>query len=200
MANNYRPSSSNKISDHIYKTKIGGLFYIDKKTFKDDRGFFAELSNIPEIEKAVGFSFVVKQTNHAHSKTNVTRGLHAENWNKLISVLHGTCFSALADIRPNSATFAQVETFELGTSATALPGSLFVSAGIANSVCVLEGPLEYFYAVDKLYKDRDPSGDLAISLFDPDLNVNWPIAKEKMIVSQRDIESTTLKKLYPEKF
>ena len=58
----------------------------------------------------------------------------------------------------------------------------------------------YSYAVDKLYKDRDKSGDVAISLFDPDLGVDWPIDKKNIVVSQRDINTISLREKYPEKF
>ena len=58
----------------------------------------------------------------------------------------------------------------------------------------------YSYAVDKLYKDRNTDNDIAISLFDPDLGVEWPIDKEQMIISQRDIDTISLREKFPQKF
>ena len=89
---------------------------------------------------------------------------------------------------------------KLGPGEGAHFGSFYIPQGIANSFLVLEGPMLYSYAIDRLYKDRDQSGDAAISLFDPDLRVDWPIDKEQMIVSERDINTVSLREKYPQKF
>ncbi len=184
----------------ITKTKIDGLFYLEPNQFSDKRGFFAEIVHLPELEKEINKPFTIKQVNHARSLTNVTRGLHAENWNKLIRVASGTAFCALADVRPGSATFGQVETFILGQGEKAQAGSLFVSQGIANGYCAISGPVDYIYLVDKLYQNKKPEDNQAISLFDPDLNISWPIPKEKMLLSSRDQNCKTLRQLFPQKF
>jgi len=197
---NYQPDRSLEIKDGIFRTKINGLYYLPYNYFPDDRGFFAEIGHTHKIEAVTKTPFKIAQLNHSRSLTNVVRGMHAEGWQKLVSVLNGVAFTALADVRPDSDTFLKVETFLLGISDKALKGSLFIEAGIANSVCVMDTPVDYLYAVDKLYKDRDPSGDQAISVFDPDLNIPWPLAKEKMIISDRDKQAVTLRKKFPEKF
>lgn len=200
MKNSFIPSEDLKISERIYKTKINGLFYIHSSVHKDERGFFSEISIIDEIEKQIETSFKISQLNHARSNTNVTRGMHAEDWNKLITVTSGVIFSALADVNPDSSTFLSVETFMLGTQDNALQGSLFISKGIANSLCVIKGPADYIYAVDKVYKERDKKGDMSISLHDTDLNIQWPIEREDMIISRRDKESITLRERFPKYF
>jgi len=117
-----------------------------------------------------------------------------------VTVTGGVSFSAIADVRPDSKTFGKVETFLLGVGDQVLKGSLFIQAGIANSVCVITSPVDYMYCVDKLYKDRDKAGDQAIFLFDPDLNISWPIPKNQMILSDRDKTAVTLRKKFPQKF
>jgi dTDP-4-dehydrorhamnose 3,5-epimerase-like enzyme len=74
-----------------------------------------------------------------------------------------------------------------------LSGCLFIDRGIANSVCVIDGPLDYIYCVDALYQDRDRADDVAISLFDPQLQIDWPLAKADMIISKRDSHARNLK-------
>ena len=66
------------------------------------------------------------------------------------------------------------------------------SKGLGNSLCVVNGPVDYLYAVDALYRERDTSGDQAISLFDPELAIPWPISREQMIISERDKQSVNL--------
>jgi len=200
MSQLYQPTKDKQLTDNIYQTKIKGLFYLKRNSFSDNRGFFAELAHLSQIEKVIKNPFIIKQINHSQSLDNVIRGFHAENWNKLTFITAGLAFCVLVDIQPQSDTFTQTESFRLGFSDNALTGSLFISSGIANSICVLKGPVEYTYCVDKLYKNRDKKGDQPISLFDPDLNISWPIPKQQMIISQRDKNAATLRQLFPEKF
>ena len=196
----YQPNSSLEIKSGVFKTKIEGLYYLSYTFSADERGFFAEVGHAYKIEAITGQPFKIVQVNHSRSNLNVVRGMHAEGWNKLTTVINGLAFSALADVRPESPTFGQVETFEFGPDNGGLKGSLYISQGIANSVCVLKAPVDYIYCVDKLYQDRDPQGDQAISLFDPDLNINWPLPRDKMIISQRDKDAVTLRQKFPQKF
>lgn len=197
----YTIDEHNKVAENIFKTKISGLFYIDSKVHADNRGFYREIALIPDLDKLRGEKFEIKQLNHSNSNKNVIRGIHSENWNKLVTVTHGVCLCVLADIRPQSPTFLQKEYFVLGYGNNSpLPGALFITHGIGNSFFTLEGPSEYMYAVDKLYRERDTTGDRAISLFDEDLNIQWPGTKDKMIISDRDKSSITLRELYPDKF
>lgn len=197
----YNVDEANKVGDRIYKTQIPGLYYVSTDVFEDNRGFYREIAIIPDLDKARDEKFEVKQLNHSNSNQNVIRGIHAENWNKLITVTHGVCLCVVVDIRPDSQTFMEKEYFLLGLGQNnPLPGSVFVPVGVANSFLTLEGPSEYVYAVDALYRDRDKTGDVAVSLFDADLKIEWPIAKEKMIISDRDLDSVTLRTKYPEKF
>ncbi len=196
----FQPTPVLEIKDGVFKTKIDGLYFLAYNFAADERGFFAEVGHTHKIEAVTGQPFKIAQVNHSRSLANVVRGMHAEGWNKLVTVINGLVFSALADVRPDSLTFGHVEAFELGPDNGGLKGSLFISQGIANSVCVLKAPADYLYCVDKLYQDRDQAGDQAISLFDPDLNINWPIDKAKMIISERDKNAVYLRQKFPQKY
>jgi len=191
----FQPTPENKVSETIHKTSIDGLFYIPHKYFPDDRGFYSELARTPEIDELTGQTFTAKQFNQSRSNQNVARGIHAENWNKLITITNGSCFCALVDLRKNSPTFGKSQTFQLGTNLNDLKGSIYVTSGIGNSFCVVNGPVDYIYAVDAIWADRDKSGDQSINMFDPDINIQWPISKDEMIISQRDLECVNLKDL-----
>lgn len=201
MANTvFVPTEDNHVLGDVYRTAIPGLLFIASNRFQDQRGHFAELLKLPEIEPALPAPFHPVQINHAHSKRNVIRGFHAEHWNKLITIVYGKCHCVLADVRPDSPTFGDTVTVELGNNGSSLYGSLFLPVGIANSALALSDGVEYLYFVDKLYKDRDPAGDIAISLFDPDLGVKWPLKKNQLIISKRDRESITLREKFPKVF
>ncbi len=197
----YTLSEEQKIGDRIYKTKIEGLYYISTEVFEDNRGFYREIAVVPDLDQVRNEKFEIKQLNHSNSNQNVIRGIHSENWNKLVTVTHGVCLCVLADIRPESPTFLEKEYILLGYGENSpLPGALFITNGIGNSFITVEGQSEYVYAVDALYRERDKSGDKAISLFDQDLKIEWPIPQDQMIISDRDLQSVTLRSLYPEKF
>lgn len=196
----FDPTQAKAANDIFLATPFEGMYYLPLTAHEDERGFFAEMGRVAEIEELVGHSFPIAQLNLSYSESNVIRGFHAEGWNKLTSVTQGVALCAWADIRPNSKTFGQVLTLRLGRGKDANFGSMYIPQGIANSFLVLEGPMLYSYAVDRLYQDRDQSDDAAISLFDPDLGVNWPIERDKMIISQRDLNTISLRDKHPQKF
>lgn len=195
MQTTFKQSNKNKISDSLYKTSINGLFFIPHKYFPDERGFYSELARTPEIDEQTGEVFTPKQFNQSRSNENVVRGIHAEGWNKLVSVTNGACFCALVDLRKNSPTYGAHETLVLGTTLDEYRGSIYISKGIGNSFCVIDGPADYVYAVDAIWSERNKSEDVSINLFDPDINILWPIPKDQMIFSQRDLDSVNLKDL-----
>lgn len=196
----FAPSKENKIDSYIYKMPIEGLWYVEHKLFDDNRGFYSELGRIPEIEAVRGEHFQIQQLNLSHSKKHVIRGFHAENWNKLLTVTQGLVFAAWLDVRPESETFGQSVTMEVGKDNGTPWGSVFVSRGIANSFCALSASVDYMYAVDQLYANRDTSGDVAINLFDKDVGINWPVSRDQLIISERDTAAVSLREKFPEKF
>lgn len=185
--------------EHIFLTMLSGLYFIKATVHEDERGWFTEPLNIRDLESILGYPLTVCQANLSRSETGVIRGFHAEGWNKMVTVIQGLAYCVLADIRPQSPTFGQTVKFWLDARSTH-PGSLYIEAGIANSVCAIEGPVYYHYLVDRLYQERDRSGDVAINLFDPDLAVEWPTAQSESLISQRDKTAVSLRSLFPEKF
>lgn len=178
---------------YVKQTSIPGLFILERPTSKDERGFFREVFHLDELEKTLGYEFRPVQMNHSKSLPKVLRGLHAEEWNKLIYPTTGKVFVAIVDIRPDKDTFAKVETFTIDDENRY---ALFVPKGLANSLCVLgEKEVNYIYLVDAYY---DGSDLRAIVWNDPDLNIDWPI--KDPIISERDKNNPRLRDLFPEKF
>lgn len=178
---------------NIKQTSIPGLLILDRPIHPDDRGFFREIFQKAELEQASGVNFEGVQMNHSHSKSKVLRGIHAERWNKIVYPLNGQVFVAVVDIRPDSENFGKVETFVINDENRF---GLFISEGLANSLCVTsEEDVDYIYLVDKYYNGSDTR---AIAFDDPDLNINWPI--KDPIVSERDKNNPKLRDLFPEKF
>lgn len=181
------------MDEFVQTTSIQGLLILKRPAHQDDRGFFREIFHIDEIEKTLGIEFKGIQMNHAYSRPKVLRGIHAENWNKIIYPANGQVFVAIVDIRPDSPTFAKVEQFNINDENRV---ALFVSSGLANSYCITgDQPTDYIYLVDAYY---DGSDQRAIAFDDPDLAIDWPI--KDPIISERDKNNPRLRDLFPEKF
>lgn len=178
---------------YIKTTTIAGLLILERPIFSDERGFFRELFHKDELEKMIGFKFDGVQMNHSHSIPRVIRGIHAENWNKIIYPVSGEVFIAIVDVRPESPTFARVETFNVSDNKRI---GLFIPKGLANSLCVIgDKAVDYIYLVDAYYDGGDTR---AIAWDDPDLAIRWPV--KNPIISQRDSNNPNLRDLFPEKF
>ncbi len=195
--NYYSPTKDLEIAENIFKTQIDGLFYFKYKKFIDQRGFFSQILEPERIREAgINPDFQIKQVNLSVSKSKITRGIHTEGWNKLITVVQGHAFCALADVRPESVTYKRVEYFDfLADPNNEWGEGLYISKKIGNSVCAVEGPMYYLYGVDLLYSERNKADDQAISIFDPTLDIQWPFPKEELLISERDKNSITLKEL-----
>lgn len=141
----------------------------------------------------IGVNFYPVQINHSLSEPNVIRALHAEQWNKLVYPVTGSIFIAIVDIRPESKTFGQVETFNMSQNDRQL---LYIPVGFANSICVVGNePVNYIYLVDQYYTGQDTR---AIAWDDPDLAIDWPV--KNPIISERDQNNPKIRDLFPEKF
>lgn len=180
-------------SEFVKKTDIPGLLLIDRPVFKDERGFFREVYHLNDLEEILGHDFKGLQWNHSNSKPRVLRGLHAENWNKLIYPVSGEVFVALVDIREDSPTFSKVVTFKFNDENRS---ALYIPKGLANSFYVSGNEdANYLYLVDAYYDGTDTK---AIAWDDPDLNIDWP--NKNPILSERDTKNPKLRELFPNKF
>lgn len=191
----FSPSEDTLVAERIHQMPFADMFFIAPNRADDFRGFYAETVIIPDLESVLGQSFAVKQLNHARSEANVARGFHAESWNKLITVIHGSCYCVWVDVRQTSPTFGQAVSLQLGDGVNSTYGSVYVGKGIANGYVVTVGPADYSYATDALYRDREVQFDAAISLFDSELNIEWPVPRMNMVLSQRDKQAMSLAQL-----
>lgn len=176
----------------VEPTSIDGLLFVRWDTHGDERGFFRQTYQVRELRDALGREPVLRQGNHSRSAASVLRGFHAEPWDKLVYVVRGTAFCAVADVRPHSSTFGAVETFMLGD----MPGErgrLFLASGLANAFCALTD-VDYLYDVSAYWTpDADKS---AVAWDDPDLSVPWPI--DDPVLSAADQANPTLRERFPD--
>lgn len=173
----------------VERTAIEGLLVVDSRPIEDSRGFFRETYRRSELERALGRAVVFGQGNHSRSAAGVLRGFHAEPWDKLVYVPRGRAFCAVADIRPQSATFGLALTFELGDGQWR---RLFVARGLANAFQALE-ETDYVNDVSDEYV---PDGRHGFAWDDPDLGVRWPL--HPPLLSEADRGQPTLRSVFPD--
>lgn len=174
----------------IREVNIPGFFEVDLVLHGDNRGWFKENYQKAKME-ALGLpAFEVVQNNFSYNEeAGVTRGLHAEPWEKLISVANGKVFGAWVDLRKGE-SFGQVYTTEITPDK-----AVFVPRGVANAYQTLEPKVTYTYLVNEHWSPE--AHYTFVNLFDPELNINWPISKEKAITSEKDDAHPLLKDVIP---
>ena len=91
------------------------------------------------------------------------------------------------DLRANSATYGQWYGVEL-TEENHL--QFLIPRGFAHGFSVLSKTAVFSYKCDNFY---NPAADGGILFNDPDLNIDWKIPTDKMILSEKDTKHPLLK-------
>ena len=164
----------------ITRTNLQDLFLIEPKIFKDKRGYFSESYNKKIIDKIGRFDIV--QINKSKSKYGVLRGLHYQrppyNQAKIVEVVRGIVIDVVVDIRTDSPTFGQHQTFVLDDVDML---QLYIPRGFAHGFVVLSSNAVFQYKVDNEYA---PDYDTGIKFDDPTLNIDWEV--QTPTVSEKD--------------
>lgn len=177
----------------VTESPISGLYVIHLVLHGDNRGWFKENYQKEKLE-ALGLpSFEIVQNNFSYNQEKgVTRGLHAEPWEKYISVANGKVFAAWADLRQGEG-FGKTFSIEITPEI-----AVFVPRGVANGYQTLDENITYTYLVnDHWAPDKKYS---AVNLFDPELGIKWPIPKEEAIISEKDQNNPSLIDVTPMEF
>lgn len=170
----------------VSNTQIAGLRIIDLPVHGDARGWFKEAWNVTKLRAAGLPPFApVQQNISMNGARGVTRGLHAEPWDKYVTVGSGSVFGAWCDLREGSATYGRTVT------ATITPDrAVWVPRGVANGFQALEDNTVYSYLVNAHWS---PEASYSfVNLADPTLNIAWPIPLDQATCSEKDHEHPLL--------
>lgn len=174
----------------VRETEIPGFFEIDLVVIGDNRGWFKENYQREKMETLGLPYFEIIQNNFSfNADVGSTRGLHAEPWEKFISIGNGKVLGAWVDLREGPG-FGKVLTIEIGPDK-----AVFVPRGVANGYQTLEPNVTYTYLVNAHWS---PDAQYTfVNLFDPELQIQWPISKEQAIFSEKDAAHPLLKDVSP---
>lgn len=174
---------------NIVKTEIEGVLIIEPKVFGDERGYFFESFSQREFEEKVSET-VFLQDNESKSKYGVLRGLHFQKppfeQAKLVRVVKGKVLDIAVDIRRDSPTYGKhVSTLLTEDN----KWQLFIPRGFAHGFVVMSEEVIFQYKCDNYYM---PEYEGALLWNDPQLNIDWKIPVEDIILSEKDRLNPTL--------
>lgn len=161
-------------------TELPGVIVIEPDVFLDDRGFFLETYHADKY-KAEGIPGPFLQDNHSRSVRATVRGLHLQvrrPQGKLIRVIEGEIYDVAVDVRKGSPTFGQWVGVTLSAENFR---QCYVPAGFAHGFSVVSETAQVEYKCTELY---DREGELGIAWDDPELAIQWPVARP--VLSRRD--------------
>lgn len=174
----------------IIESAIPEVKIIVPDVFGDERGYFLESWNQSRYHDA-GINCNWVQDNESCSRYGVLRGLHYQmppyNQSKLVRVIEGKVLDIALDIRKNSPTFGKYSAVELSAENKY---QLFIPKGFAHGFAVLSETVIFAYKCDNPYM---PSAERGIAFDDPDLNIDWQLPADKVILSAKDTRHPQLK-------
>ncbi|MEM7175583.1 MAG: dTDP-4-dehydrorhamnose 3,5-epimerase [Chlamydiota bacterium] len=173
----------------VEELRLMGAKLITPRIFSDQRGFFLELHR-HERYCALGIDVPFVQDNHSCSTAGTLRGIHFQRHPgqaKLVSVLVGTIYDVIVDMRRGSATFGKWEGIHLDDQEKK---QLFIPVGFGHGFCVLSAQAHVFYKVSTPYCSEE---EKTFRFDDPDIGIDWPI--DRPTLSERDQQAPTFQEV-----
>lgn len=174
----------------INATLLSGVFEIIPSVFRDNRGYFTESFRLDVMQKELNLTKPFVLEFESRSVKNTLRGLHYQidphAQSKLVSVSYGKVLDIIVDIRKSSKTFMQHICIELSDENNK---QLYIPEGFAHGFLALSDTAVMHYKLDGYY---DAGSYTGINIFDKELNIELPIKKEHLVISQKDIELPSL--------
>ncbi len=174
----------------IIKTEIEGVVIIKPRVFEDARGYFYESYNKKEFDEKVAPTDFV-QDNQSKSSRGVMRGLHFQcppfAQAKLVRCVEGKVLDVAVDIRKGSPTYGKHVAVELSAENKL---QFFIPRGFAHGFVVLSEEAVFQYKCDNYYA---PEADGGVSILDASLGIDWRIATEEALLSEKDKHHAMLK-------
>jgi dTDP-4-dehydrorhamnose 3,5-epimerase len=152
-------------------TPLKDVVLIEPQVFSDARGFFMETWQVEKFA-AAGIDATFAQDNHSRSKQWTLRGLHFQvehTQGKLVSVISGSVFDVMVDLRRSSPSFGAWWGVELSAENHRI---LWVPQGLAHGVLVTSQSADFLYKCTDLYS---PAHERTLAWNDPKVSIQWPL-------------------------
>ena len=168
----------------VTETQLKDAVIIEPQVFGDNRGWFSETYSKKKFEE-IGIFTEFVQDNASRSATKGTvRGLHCQTepfaQTKLVSCTRGAVKDVIVDIRKGSPTYGKHVAVELTEDNHR---QFFIPRGFAHGFAVLSEEAVFQYKCDSYYA---PQSEGAIAWNDPDLDIDWGVPADKVLLSEKD--------------
>jgi dTDP-4-dehydrorhamnose reductase/dTDP-4-dehydrorhamnose 3,5-epimerase len=172
------------------ETSIPGLTLWDLPVHGDSRGWFKENWQREKMNAAGLPDFRPVQNNISfNDEVGTTRGIHAEPWDKWVSVATGRIFGAWVDLREGP-TFGAVFSAEIDAGS-----AIYVPRGVGNSYQTLAPDTAYTYLVNEHWS---PEAEYTfLNLADETVRIPWPIPLAQVEISAKDRAHPRLAEVSP---
>ncbi|HRY08622.1 MAG: dTDP-4-dehydrorhamnose 3,5-epimerase [Actinobacteria bacterium] len=168
----------------IRQLDIEGAFVVTPQVFGDDRGMFLEWFKAPVFREAAGNDLTLAQANCSVSAAGTVRGIHFADvppgQAKYVTCVAGSVLDVVVDVRVGSPTFGRWEAVPLNTEDRA---AVYLSEGLGHGFVALEDNSTVVYLCSTTY---NPSAEHEIHPFDPELGIEWGIARARASLSAKD--------------
>lgn len=168
---------------NIIETAIKGLLIIEPRVFNDARGYFYESYNKNKFA-GVGIDADFVQDNQSLSQKGAVRGLHGQAdpfaQGKLVRVIQGRVIDVAVDIRKGSPTYGRHVSAELSGDNKR---QFWIPTGFLHGFATLEDNTIFTYKVNNYYNKES---EIGVIWNDPDLGIDWGIAKNEVLLSPKD--------------
>ena len=173
----------------IIETGFEGLYELEPLVFGDERGYFFE-SYRRDLSESLGIKEDFVQDNQSFSVQGTLRGLHYQKdphaQAKLVSVTSGKVLDVAVDIRRHSPTYGRHHKVILDAEKHNM---FLIPAGFAHGFLALEDSV-FVYKCSNYYHKESEGG---IHFNDSELNINWKIPENELIISEKDMILPSLK-------
>lgn len=174
----------------FHSTTLPGVWMIELEPREDERGFLARTYCEEEFGNR-GLGVRWPQCNLTLTRRRgMVRGLHYQaapkSEAKLIRCVAGAVWDVVVDLRPDSSTFGQWESFELTGENHR---QLYVPGNFAHGFQCLTDNCQLFYQMSESYVPELARG---VRWDDPQLRIPWPVPEPAL--SARDLQLPLLSK------
>ena len=168
---------------NIVKTRMDGVFIVERKIMADERGSFSRMMDVKIFKEAgMNADFVQGNLSVCHKKGTL-RGLHSQldeaAEDKLVSCVKGAVFDVCVDVRPGSATFGKWVGEVLSEENNK---AFYVPKGFAHGYLSLTDDSLVMYFVTQFYT---PGAEKGYRCDDPAFSIQWPL-EPPYILSDKD--------------
>ncbi|MDX2036092.1 MAG: dTDP-4-dehydrorhamnose 3,5-epimerase [Isosphaeraceae bacterium] len=168
------------------ETELPGVFLLEPRLFRDDRGYLTELFNSNRYAD-VGLDAPFVQDNLSRSRRGVLRGLHYQ-WpsaqGKLVTVIEGEVFDVAVDIRRGSPHFGK---WVGATLSGENHRQIYIPPGFAHGFVVTGDSALVLYKCTALY---NPGDEGSVLWNDPAIGIDWPTGDH--ILAAKDLAAPRL--------